>query len=125
MLIAVVIYKHIVGGREAYSTFTLRSQFIRNSSVEIAVCDVLNVVPKQREKPHITRNRMRTGVVIKRARESERRPFFSKVTSMAKGQRLCSRARAVTNRVVDYSARLKMRNRGRGPLKRTSEPTGK
>ena len=32
---------------------------------------------------------MRIGVVIDRAHESERRPFVSKVTSMAKDQRLC------------------------------------
>ena len=29
-----------------YSTFTLRSQFIGNSSVEFVVCDVWNFVPK-------------------------------------------------------------------------------
>ena len=36
-----------------YSMFTLRSQFIENSSVKFAVCDVWNFVPKWREKPLI------------------------------------------------------------------------
>ena len=59
------------------------------------------------------------------ARESECRPFVSKVTLMAKDSWLSSQERAIINRVVDYFSRLKMRSGGRGPLKRTSEATGK
>ena len=68
---------------------------------------------------------MHIGVVIERARGSERMPVVSMVTSMEKDYWLCSQARAIINRVVDYFAQLKMRNTGRGPLKRTLEATGK
>ena len=68
---------------------------------------------------------MRIGVVTERARESKRVRFVSKVTSMAKDSWLCSRARAIINRVVDYFVWLKMCSGGRGPLKRTPEATAK
>ena len=50
---------------------------------------------------------MRIGMVIELARESECRPFISKVTSMTKHKRSCSQASALINRVVGYFARLK------------------
>ena len=40
-------------------------------------------------------------------------------------QRLCSQARAIVNKVVDYFAQLKMRIGGHGLLKRKLEATGK
>ena len=55
------------------------------------------------------------GVVIERARASQRRMFLSKMTSAEKHKRLCSQARAVINRVVGYLTRLKMRMKSRGP----------
>ena len=63
------------------------------------------------------------GVVIEGVRESECRLFLSKVTLVAKDKWLCSQARAVISRVVDYFVWMKMRSRGRCPLKRTSENT--
>ena len=44
---------------------------------------------------------------------------------MAKNSRLCSQARAIINRTVDYFARLKMCSGGHGPLKRMLEATGR
>ena len=64
------------------------------------------------------------GVVIEGARESECRLFLSKVTLVAKDKWLCSQARAVISRVVDYFVWMKMHSGGRCPLKRTSEATG-
>ena len=46
-----------------------------------------------------------------------------KATTMPKGKRLCSQARAIILSVYNYFAQLKKRGGGRGPLKRTSEAT--
>ena len=64
---------------------------------------------------------MRIGVIIKRARESERRRFISEVTPMAEESWLCSRARSIINRDIDYFARLKMHSGGCGQLTRPPE----
>ena len=66
--------------------------------------------------------RVHIGAVLERARECEGRLVVSKVTSTAKDKRLCSQARAIINRVVDYLARLKIRNGCRSPLKPSKLP---
>ena len=47
-------------------TFMLRSQLIRNSSIETAVCDMWNFLTKWSKKPPIMWNHMCIGVVIGR-----------------------------------------------------------
>ena len=44
------------------------------------------------------------------------------MNSLAKDSQLCSQARAIINRVVNYFAQLKMRSGGRGPLKEPWKP---
>ena len=56
------------------------------------------------------------GMVIEHAHESESRPFVSKVISMAEDSQMCSQARAIINKVVDYFVQLKMRSGGLGLL---------
>ena len=59
---------------------------------------------------------------IEHARESECRLFVSKVTSLVQDKWLCSQARAIINRVVDYFVWSKMCSGGHSLLKERWKP---
>ena len=103
--------------------FLVRLRWVASSLV-IPVLNLWHVTcgiphPKTMDIAHHLKDHMHIGVVIKHARESECRSFVS----VAKDKPLCSWARAISSRVVDYFAWLKMRSEGRGPLKRASKAT--
>ena len=106
-----------------YSTFTLRSKFIRNSSVEFAVCDMRNFAPKYRENlpSHVYRCGNKTPT-LKRTQVICFQGDLDGKRQMVVFSSKCY----IIHRVVDYLAGLKIHvhSGDHGPLKTTLEATG-